>query len=313
MITPSVEINFAREIFKEKISHYLVGLGYHEILTNSITNSAYFTEEELSTTVKMLNNLSAELDVMRPSMLETGLETVAYNLNRKNHDLRFFEFGKTYHTSGPGKYEESQRLCLFLTGNAGDAGWRQKAAPMDEYTLKGVVSNLFRALGLSTQPIETLSDPKLENAMTLSIDGEIVFKGGSVTKKMLNRFDIKQPVYFADLSWDNLVGKASGTKTVIHEIPKYQAVQRDLALIVPRQLAYAEVEKSVDKIQINKLQGMRLFDIFESEKLGQDKKSLAVSFTFLDEEKTLTDKEIDGWMSKIMTGLERDLQAEIRK
>jgi phenylalanyl-tRNA synthetase beta chain len=313
MITPSVEVNYARETFKEKISNYLVGLGYHEILTNSITNSAYFTEAELSTTVKMLNNLSAELDVMRPSMLETGLETIAHNLNRRNHDLRFFEFGKTYHTQAPGKYEESERLCLYLTGNAADSGWRQKTSPVDAFTLKAVINNLLKSLGLSSSAFDIVNDSKLEHAMTMSIDGEIVFRGGSVNKKMLNRFDIKQPVYFADLSWETLVGKASAVKTVIREIPKFQVVQRDLALIVPKQLAYAEVEKSVDKIRINKLQGMRLFDIFESEKLGPGKKSLAVNFTFLDEEKTLTDKEIDGWMSKIMAGLERDLQAEIRK
>ncbi len=138
-------------------------------------------------------------------------------------------------------------------------------------------------------------------------------QAGIVDKRILNRFAIKQPVFFADLNWELLVKKATDHKPVVHEIPKFPAVHRDLALIVPKQLQYEEVEKTVDKIRLNKLRDMKLFDIFESEKLGADKKSLAVSFTFLDEEKTLTDKEIDGWMNKIMASFEKDLQAEIRK
>ena len=129
----------------------------------------------------------------------------------------------------------------------------------------------------------------------------------------MNRFDIKQPVFFADLNWDLLSKIAAGNKPAFNPIPKFPAVQRDLALIVPSQLTYEEVEKAVQKIKLNKLQGVKLFDVFESEKLGAGKKSLAVNFIFLDEDKTLTDQEIDGWMNKIMTSLEKDLQAEIRK
>lgn len=312
MITPSVESNYLKETLKEKISTYLVGLGFNEILTNSITNSAYFTEEELKTTVKMLNNLSAELDVMRPSMLETGLEALAYNLNRKNADLLFFEFGKTYQTKAAGSYQESERLCLYLTGNVREGSWRQKAMPVDAYTVKGIASNLLAAVGLRSDGFEKIEHGKLDDALNIQIGDEVLLRMGAVSKKMLGRFDIRQPAFYIDIDWDMLVKKARKVKTEIREIPKFQAVQRDLALVVPRQLNYAEVEKTVEKIRLNKLRAMRLFDIFESEKLGADKKSLAVSFTFLDEEKTLTDKEIDGWMAKIMAGLEKDLQAEIR-
>src|SRR4030095_17136548 len=119
------------EFLREKTANYLVGLGFHEIMTNSITNEVYFDEVELAESVKMLNSLSAELNIMRPSMLETGLESIAYNLNRKNNDLKFFEFGKTYSTSGPGKYNEAEHLCLFVTGNKTDASWKQKSTPAD--------------------------------------------------------------------------------------------------------------------------------------------------------------------------------------
>ncbi len=312
-ITPSVEENYAAEIYKEKVANYLVGLGFNEILTNSITNSAYFTEEELVSTVKMLNNLSAELNVMRPSMLETGLEAIAHNLNRKNNDLKFFEFGKTYRTDGSGNYQETWHLCLYLTGNNHEDGWRKKSSLFDFYVLKGIIRNTLHSLGLPVDSFETSDHSKFENGLQGNTKGDTIVQAGIVDKRILNRFAIKQPVFFADLNWELLVKKATDHKPVVHEIPKFPAVHRDLALIVPKQLQYEEVEKTVDKIRLNKLRDMKLFDIFESEKLGADKKSLAVSFTFLDEEKTLTDKEIDGWMNKIMASFEKDLQAEIRK
>jgi phenylalanyl-tRNA synthetase beta chain len=312
-ITPSVEENYAREIYKEKVANYLVGLGFNEILTNSITNSAYFSEDELQSSVKMLNNLSAELDILRPSMLETGLEAIAHNLNRKNNDLKFFEFGKTYSTSGQGKYDEPQHLCLYATGNTGEDSWKQKAIPFDFYRLKGVFSGVMEALGVLVESYERLQHPKFENGLQGKINGEIVLNAGIVDQRTLNRFEIKQPVFFADLDWEKLVGLTIDRKPVVREIPRFPAVKRDLAIIVPQQLEYEEVEKAVDKMRLSELLDMKLFDIFESEKLGAGKKSLAVSFTFLDEKKTLTDKEIDAWMNKIMTILEKDLQAEIRK
>jgi phenylalanyl-tRNA synthetase beta chain len=158
-----------------------------------------------------------------------------------------------------------------------------------------------------------LDDPKFSEGFLGKINGKILLRAGSVNKKILDRFDIKQPVFFADFDWDYLSQLATSLKPEFREIPRFPAVQRDLALVVPRQLPYSDVEKSIQKIKLNKLRQMKLFDIFESEKLGAGKKSLAVNFTFLDEEKTLTDKEIDGWMSTIMSTLEKDLQAEIRK
>jgi phenylalanyl-tRNA synthetase beta chain len=312
-ITPSVEENFALEVYKEKVANYLVGLGFYEIMTNSITNSGYFSEEELTSAVKMLNNLSAELNILRPSMLETGLEAIAHNLNRKNNDLRFFEFGKTYSTSASDKYNEPGHLCLYLTGKNLEDGWRSKSSATDFYVLKGIVVKILHLLGVAIESFESLQHLKFETGLQAKIKGEVVLQAGIVNKKTLTRFDIKQPVFFADLNWDLLSKFAAANKSAIAQIPKFPAVQRDLAIIVPKQLEYGEIEKSVEKVKLNKLQSIKLFDIFESEKLGAAKKSMAVNFTFLDEEKTLTDQEIDGWMNKIMSTLEKDLQAEIRK
>jgi phenylalanyl-tRNA synthetase beta chain len=319
-ITPAVEENYALEVYKEKTANYLVGLGFYEIMTNSITNSAYFSEKELASAVKMLNNLSAELNILRPSMLETGLEVIAHNLNRKNNDLRFFEFGKTYNIDDPGKpsslagrYNEPGHLCLYMTGRNAEEGWRSKPVFSDFYILKGVVTNLLQVLGLRIDTFDPLQHPKFENGLQVKISDQVILETGIVSKSSLSRFDIKQPVFFADLNWDVLSSLAIAAKQTINQIPKFPGVQRDLAIIVDKQLEYGEIEKTVQKVRLNKLQGIKLFDIFESEKLGAGKKSMAVNFTFLDEEKTLTDQEIDGWMNKIMSTLEKDLQAEIRK
>lgn len=312
-MTPSVEEDHTGSIFREKVSSYLIGLGFNEIMTNSITNEAYFDETELTGSVKMLNSLSAELNIMRPSMLETGLESIAHNLNRKNNDLKFFDFGKTYKTSGPGKFHETEHLCLYITGNANETSWRQKTTKSDFYFLKGVLASVLKLLGLQAEDFENFTNKKLHSALETRINGSVLSQFGEVDQSVLNRFDIRQPVFFADIDWDTALAKAKFSTIKVDDIPKFPAVYRDLAIVVPSQLKYEEAKRSVEKLRINQLQDVRLFDVFESEKLGRGKKSMAMSFTFLDKEKTLTDKEIDGMMNKIMLALEKDLSAEVRK
>ena len=312
-ITPAVEENHAKEILREKVADYLAGQGFNEIMTNSITNAAYFSEEEQQHMVKMLNSLSAELNILRNSLFETALEVVAHNLNHKNNSLRLFEFGKAYSSSGAGKYEETENLCIVTTGSVTTASWKQKETAGDFYFLKGIVTAMLQLLGIKADGMEILPVPKLENHVVFKLNGQIIAGGGEVKRSVLDRFDIRQPVYFASLNWSILSEIASQNKPAIQEISRFPAVQRDIAMVVARQLPYEMVESAVQKMRLKQLQTMQLFDIFESEKLGANKKSMAVSFTFLDNEKTLTDKEIDGWMNKIMTTLEKDLQAEIRK
>jgi phenylalanyl-tRNA synthetase beta chain len=263
--------------------------------------------------VKMLNSLSAELNILRNSLFETALEVVAHNLNHKNNSLRLFEFGKAYSTSGPGSYQEGEKLCIVISGNTTETNWKQKAVTSDFYYLKGVVNAILKLLDIRPDSIEVLQVPKLNNHIVFKLDDQIIAGAGEVNKNSLAKFDIKQPVFFAGLNWALLSELASKQKQGVKEISRFPAVQRDVALVVPRQLPYEEVEKSVQNIRLNKLQDVKLFDIFESEKLGPNKKSLAVSFTFRDDEKTLTDKEIDEWMNKIMTTFEKELKAEIRK
>jgi phenylalanyl-tRNA synthetase beta chain len=311
-MAPSVETGREPFAFQEKAAGFLVGRGFYEIFTNSITNSAYFSEAELVTAVKMLNNLSAELNIMRPSMLETGLESISWNLNRKNSDLCFFEFGKTYESGGPGQYTETNHCCLYLTGNLASESWKGKPVPVDFYYLKGICSVICSLAGVTGSP-GFLKHPKLSGGMEIKQGDRLILSAGEVDNTILRKFDIRQPVFFADIYWDTLMELALQNQVVFTELPRQNPVNRDLALIVEKSLPFETLEKTVRGIGLQKLREVRLFDIFESEKLGKDKKSLAVSFTFLDSEKTLTDKEIDDMMSRIMKTAEEELKAEIRK
>ncbi|WP_300604923.1 phenylalanine--tRNA ligase subunit beta [Niabella sp.] len=312
-ITPSMDETIESEAIKEKVVSFLVGSGHHEILTNSITNKAYYSEQELSTVVKMKNSLSAELNIMRPDMLETGLEIVVRNLNRKNDNLRLFEFGKTYSINKKGKFEEPEHLCIYLTGNQQNAGWKQQAVKFDFFALKGIVEKGLQLCGLTGLQFGELQETNFLYGLELKSGAVSLGKLGAVHKNLLTRFDIKQSVFYADLNWTAILKAALKHKTQFAPIPRFPAVQRDIAMIVPQELPYRSVEATIQKLNLKKLQSVQLFDVFVSDKLGAGKKSLAINFTFLDDEKTLTDTEIDGWMKKIMQSLERDLQVEIRK
>ncbi len=312
-ISPSVETLGHAASYKEKIASCLTGIGFNEIFTNSITNAAYYSDEVLQTTVKMINSLSAGLNVMRPAMMETGLETVAYNCNRRNNDLQLFEFGKTYSTTATGEYEEQQHVSIYITGKKHGEGWKVKGEKADFYFAKGVFEKIISLLGLKISSYSQEANNKLDDYVHANIKNEVVATIGSVNKKTLERFDIKQSVLFIDINWDKVLQFNNSIKIQYSEIPKFPAATRDLSIVVDKHLRYEEVEKVTYGTKINKLQSVNLFDVFESEKLGANKKSIAVSFTFLDEEKTMTDKEIDAMMAKIISSYEKELNAEIRK
>ena len=250
---------------------------------------------------------------MRPSMLETGLECLVHNINRKNHNLRLFEFGKTYHTSGVGQYEEKEKLCLYITGMTKEASWKTKEDKSDFYYLKGITESILQAAGLTLYKVQPVTVNYLQYGIQVIIDNDIIITLGLADASAVKRFDIKQQVWYAELEWEKVSDYASRQKSGYTEITKFPAVQRDLAIVVDKQLAYEKVEQAVKNTGIQKLQSIKLFDVFESDKLDAGKKSFAVNFTFLDKEKTLTDTEIDSMMQKIMHTFEQELSAEIRK
>lgn len=308
-LSPAIETLGFKDALKDKLSNFLVGMGFNEILTNSITNGKYFIEETLQGTVKMMNSLSADLDVLRPSMLETGLETIVYNLNRKNNNLRFFELGKTYATNGVGKYYEEEHLSLYITGANHEDEWTEKARQQSIYTLKGYAAALLSAAGFT----DIIFAKKEETAVLDIYAGkQLLGNVSQVAAAKLKTFDLKQPVFYCDLSFTKLLNIIAQQKITYTEITKFPAVQRDLALVLDKTVTFKEIEDTVKKQRLNKLSGLRLFDVFESEKLGAGKKSMGISFTFTDDEKTLTDAEIEGMTGKLIKAFEKELAAEIR-
>lgn len=312
-ITPSVEENYTQYRMKEKISEILVGMGFHEMLTNSITNAAYYTEQEKSKMVVMMNSLSTELNILRPSLLETSLESVIRNLNHKNQNIRFFEFGKKYEMQEPGVYHESEQLCLVVTGQVIEDQWNQKGRSADLFYLKGVLQSLFSTAGVIPDTIAADKSEKLQSHIIYNYQDKSVATAGEVSSAVRQQFGIKQPVFFATLNWQDLLSIISSKTATVKELPRFPAVMRDLSVLVPKELPFEKVESLVSNLKLDKLQDVKLFDIFESEKLGADKKSLALNFIFQDEQKTLTDTETEAWMQKIMTSFEKELGAEIRK
>jgi phenylalanyl-tRNA synthetase beta chain len=311
-MSPAIDTSLKNALQKEKIIGWLTGNGFHEIFTNSITNSKYFNDETLATTVKIINSLSEGLNVMRPSLLATGLECVSYNLNRKNNNLLFFEFGKTY-SKIENEYHEKQNLALYFTGNKNELNWNSPVKKMNIYFVKGIAEAIFSILGIQNYQFVVSEDEELNECLISSVNGVSVGITGNVKKSKLDIFSIKQPVFYVCMDWDKLVSFTNKNDISFEPISKFPQVQRDLSILIDKNISYADIENVVKSLHIKKLNNIQLFDVFENEKLGENKKSLAINFTFLDKEKTMTDDEIEAMMNKIIPNLENKLNAIIRR
>ena len=312
-IAPGIRKESNLTQYNEKALNYLTGAGFYEIFTNSITNSKYYSAEELGKAVKMINNLSADLDIMRPNMLETGLEVVAHNLNRKNQNLFLFEQGKTYAEPEAGKYVETKHLALYACGVYQKGGWQNKAQKADYYYIKAICENVFKTIGLDRISFQIAESETESGFAEIKFKNQVIGKAGLVKAEKLQQFGIKEPVFYADLLWEAILNLIDNKPPKYKEITKYQTVERDLAVVLAKATPYTAIEKVIAETKLPFLQNVQLFDIFESEKLGVDKKSVAINFSFLNESKTLTDKEVDEQMEQLISGFQQKLSAEIRK
>jgi phenylalanyl-tRNA synthetase beta chain len=312
-MSPAIETGAEEADLKEKVCSWLTGNGFFEIFTNSITNKKYFDDPEEKNIVAIINSLSEDINVMRPSMLPTGLECISYNLNRKNENLLFFEFGKTYTTTGIAKYQENEELAIFFAGNRTESNWKTPAQKIDIYFVKGVCENILTLARVNDFKNSSFVSGNLDDYFSISLGSDIIAEAGIVKKKYLEKFSIKPSVYYLIVHWQTLRAKNQTKPISFREIPKYPNIQRDLSIIVDRSVPYSYLEKSINSLKLRNLSEYRLFDVYESEKIGASKKSLAVSFTFLDSEKTLTDRETDLLMDTIITSIEKNLNAEIRR
>ncbi len=287
--------NYKKNV-KQTLAEILVGKGFYEMITNSISNSKYYPDNE--NLVHMMNSLTSELDVMRPSMLETALQSIAHNHNRKNQDLKFFEFGKTY-ANRKGHYIESERLCLYLSGNQEEEHWSRKAQPVDIFYCKGIVSSLLPAARFTADGTIQLGNKKL---------GSIV----AVSKEKRQVFGIENNVWFVDMDWKAIRTSLENHKPRFETLSKFPGTNRDLALVLDKGVKYSTVEAAILKVVSDKMIELDVFDVFESEKLGTNKKSYAVRLSFLDKTKTITDHDVDAEMKKVIAALEKEVEAEIR-
>jgi phenylalanyl-tRNA synthetase beta chain len=299
-----------KELIQNQIADFLSANGFSEILCNSLTKSAY--DQDSGSAVKILNPLSGDLDTMRQTLLFSGLEAVAYNQNRKSADLKLFEFGKVYSVSETG-YQENFRLSLFLTGRHTPQQWNNDNSASSFYHLKGVVDAIFKRLNVSGFVESEGADGNFATVQQYKKGEDILVSFGSVSKSALKKVDIEREVFYADLNWDLIIKSIRKNKIVFREVPKAPSVRRDLSLLLDKEVTFNQLKSLALKSEKGLLKEINVFDVYEGEKLAAGKKSYALSFLLQDDEKTLTDKQIDSVMSKLIGIFEKELGAEIRK
>jgi len=295
------------------VATQLTSLGFNEMMANSLTSPEYITlSENLKEehNVTMLNPLSSDLAVMRQSLLFSALEAVSFNINRRRSDLKFFEFGKSYHKI-EGNYTENKHLTLTVTGNRTAETWTQAQKSTDFFQFKGIVMQLLSRLGLHKVQTQPLTNDVFAEGIAFSIGTETVVEFGSLKKDVLKHFGIKQDVLFADFNWAAVTKMVSG-KIKFTEISKFPEVRRDLALLVNTEVNFEDIYKTAVLSEKALLKDVSLFDVYEGKNLPEGKKSYAVSFVLQDSTKTLTDDQIDKIMNKIRQNLEKETGATLR-
>jgi phenylalanyl-tRNA synthetase beta chain len=287
--------------------------GFHEMMANSLTTANYVQLSEMlkeEHNVTMLNPLSSDLATMRQSLLFSGLEAISYNINRKNTDLKLFEFGKTYHNY-PSGYEEKKHLTLFLTGNRNQETWTTSQKPTDFFLFKGYVNAVLERLGIQKTQNQPLTSDVFSEGIAISLGKDTIVEIGVVKKSILKHFGIKQEVFFADFNWAAIL-KLISNKIKFTEIPKYPEVRRDLALLIDQAVTYESIYTIAKQTEKSLLKNIDLFDVYEGQNLPEGKKSYALSFSIQDSSKTLTDEQIDKIMNKLQKNFETELGAVLR-
>ena len=315
-----------RERLTELASNYLSDNGFSEIVTNSLTTSAYYAQSATFSPehcVRILNPLSKELDVMRQTMLFSGLESIVYNINRRQTDLRFYEIGTTYklnpaHSQSQDvtlRFIENKRLVIYITGRMEPENWNTGKRKTDYYALKSYIISLLHKMGISIDKF-TITDPEplvFAYGESYSNHGSTLMSIGEVAPALLQQFDIRQQVFYADMDWDMMAGLTVGGSVMYRDVSKFPEVRRDLALVIEKHIRFADIEKLAYANGRQLLRKVNLFDVYEGENIGKEKKSYAVSFILQDEHKTLTDKEIDKFMNRLIEAFEHELNAVIRR
>jgi len=296
---------------KNVASNFLTDRGYSEMMNNSITQSAYNEKSyPEKNTVAILNSLTSELDTLRKNMFFSGLESIAYNQNRKNFNLKLYEFGTTYEIGKEDDFVENENLSIFVTGSKTEDSWNANAEKVSFYDLKKIINNLVKRIDLDEIKASELENDAFSFGMTYKINGRKIVDFGMLKPALSKDFDVDGEVYTAVFNWNVVERSLRDKKSIFTPLPKYPSIKRDVALVLNKSVDFGEIESISKKIGKKLLVDTNLFDVYmDDDKLGKEKKSYAVSFTFLDDTKTLTKKEVDKIMSKMIYQFEQNLGA----
>ena len=297
-----------------RLTELLANQGYFELVTNSLTSPKYVEKSgflDASTTIEIYNKLSEDLGVMRQTLLFSGLEVVAHNINRRQTDLKCFEFGKVYQKNAEGGYKESRRLAIFQSGNRSSESWVEPTKPFAFADLYATVTRILERLNVTVSEVDVIEAAPFSYGLSLMLGEKIVATLGLVEEKQLKLAEVRQEVWFAELDWDLLSKKSSGLKK-FQELSKFPEVRRDLSLVLDQAVTFAGVKKVAEKAGGKLLRQLDVFDVYQGDKLEAGKKAYALSFILQDQENTLTDKEIEKTMSNLIRAFQEQVGAIIR-
>ncbi len=313
-----------REKIVNTVSDMLSANGFYEIMCNSLNPAEWYEQNsdfDSDQIVRLANPLSSDLNAMRQSLLFGGLSSVAWNINRQNSDLKLYEFGHCYFYKKAAQeypqvkdYTEKEVLDIYLTGDTNHQSWNFKTNPTDFYHIKSSVEMILSRLGIEPESLKQSESNRnyFAESLTYQYNNKILAETGRISKAYLLKFDIRQDVYYGHIEWDLLMKIISDHAISFHELPKYPGVRRDLALLIDRDIKFSQIREIAFKTERNILQEVSLFDVYESDNLGINKKSYAVSFILRDEQKTLTDKNIEKVMDNLIRAYGKDINAQIR-
>ena len=314
-LNSSISFNSNKDTIVENVvANHLTSLGFNETMANSLTKEDYISfSENLKTefNVSMLNPLSNDLKVLRQSLLFSGLESISYNLNRKNNSLKLYEFGKTYHKYEHG-YQEDKHLTIFISGARTKDTWTSPSQNSDFFYLKGIIISILDRIGISNLKTSPIKSDVFSEGIVFSLGKKKLVEFGIVTKQIRKEFGIKQEVLFADFDWSTILSISGNKKIKVSNLTKFPSVKRDLALLLDEKITFKEIYDLAFQSERNLLKDVDLFDVYQGEKLPEGKKSYAVSFVLQDKNKTLEDRQIDKIMLKLQQSFENNLEAVLR-
>jgi len=298
-----------KEVLLNQVADFLIGNGYREILSNSLTKSDYLEDD--ATAVQLLNPLSSDLDVMRQNLLFSALTAVGYNQNRKNGDLKVFEYGRSYNLLD-GQYVEKQLFGLAIAGRKDAEQWNNAGSNVSFYDIKAAVDGIIKRLKVEGIRVEEYAGNYFDFGLSYRKGEKILVSFGSVSKANLKKADVSGPIYFAQFDWDLLLKVIKKNRITYKEVSKFPSVRRDLALLLDDHVTFDQLRLIANKTERKLLKEVQIFDVYKGDKLPEGKKSYALSFVLQDEEKTLTDKQIDGIIQKLIINFEKEVGASVR-